>query len=260
MCHVSLKRGFVSRPELFASANLHQRTARPPRTADGVLWTTKQMFIDSKIVLAVVISSLLGCSDPSTLGPPSSITLTARDIAICAKWRSGDLPISASYWSPGTFDESSDELLRNWYSAQLCAMGEAPLAAPSPGRSRIRFLWLRSFQPGVAVRVEFIPGATELVAIELDGAGGYAPGTVARRMERSLLPEDRGKLQQTLAESDFWNLPTRESRLGLDGAEWIIEVAEHDRYHVVDRWSGGEVETLGLLLLDLSQLEPDPIY
>lgn len=212
------------------------------------------------VLTLFVAPSLMGCG-----GTPTSVSLhdskpTAEEMAACAKWDLMNQSISKSYWKPGTFEEPLDEARRNWYSAQLCAMGEAPLSAPPKGRSRIRFLWLRSFNPGISVRVEFDLDSAELFATKLDGAGGYAPGNVAQHVKRALLPEDWTKVQQALAESDFWNLQTNEQSLGLDGARWIVEVAEYDRDHVVDRWSGGEVESIGRMLLDLSQLEPDPIY
>jgi hypothetical protein len=217
------------------------------------------MYADSILVL-VAASSLLGCSSPSTPAPPTGAAPSAAEVTACATAETTDRPAFASYWSPGTFDDPTDEFVRHWYSAQLCAMGEAPLAAPSQRGTRVRFLWLRSFHPGIAVRIEHGAQGTKLTAIELDGAGGYAPGAVARRVDRPLSPGEWAALRQALAESGFWNLQTSERILGLDGAEWIVEVAEHDRYHVVDRWSGGAVEPIGRLLLELSRLEPDPIY
>jgi hypothetical protein len=36
----------------------------------------------------------------------------------------------------------------------------------------------------------------------------------------------------------LWKLPTRQSGgAGLDGAQWIMEMAKGGRYHVIDRWS-----------------------
>jgi hypothetical protein len=178
----------------------------------------------------------------------------------CAEAETTDRPEVASYWSPGTFDEAIDDFVRSWYSAQLCAMGETPLARPPPGGMRVRFLWLRSFHPGIVVRVEHTPSHTQLVAIELKGAGGYAPGLVSRREQRSLAPEEWAALQVKIADAGFWGMSTSARSFGKDGAEWVIEVAEHNRYHVVDRWSGGPLEPLGRYLLALSRLDPDPIY
>jgi hypothetical protein len=124
----------------------------------------------------------------------------------------------------------------------------------------MRFLWLRTFHPGIAVRVEHGPSQALLVATELSGKGGYEPGHVKRHVERALLPDEWSQLQQLLAESEFWKLPTNDDELGLDGAQWVLEVSHHDRYHVVDRWGGGAVEAIGRYLITLSDLDPRPIY
>lgn len=210
----------------------------------------------SWIVFLVTTSSLPGCSRPSASAPATEWSPSAADMAACAKAESSDRRVFARYVCENAFDGC----LRDWYAAQLCAMGEGPLTAPSKGGERIRFLWLRSFHPGIAVRVDHGVRGTTLIAIELNGAGGYAPGTVARRVERSVSPEEWTTLQQALAESALWNLRTSERNEGRDGAQWIVEIAEHDRYHVVDRWNGGAIEPLGRLLLELSQLAPEPIY
>jgi hypothetical protein len=181
-------------------------------------------------------------------------------MATCAKATSSDRPVIPAYWAPGTFSERNDDFVRSWYSTQLCAMGEVPLVKPSDGRIHIRFLWLRTFHPGIAVRVENDGNDTHLVAIELGGAGGYAPGAVGRRTERSLSSAEWVSLQEEIADSKFWRRSTSKEILGLDGAEWIVEIAEHNRYHVITRWNGGTIEQLGRHLLTLSQLEPDPIY
>ncbi len=95
---------------------------------------------------------------------------------------------------------------------------------------------------------------------QIDQHLGTLAAAIPKPGEQFELPEDWTKVQQALAGSEFWNLQTNEQSLGLDGARWVLEVAEYDRDHVVDRWSGGEVESIGRLLLELSQLDPEPIY
>lgn len=38
---------------------------------------------------------------------------------------------------------------------------------------------------------------------------------------------------------DFWAMPSTIEDQGLDGSQWIFEVATKNRYHVVNRWSPG---------------------
>jgi len=67
-------------------------------------------------------------------------------------------------------------------------------------------------------------------------------------------------LEAAIEAMDFWNRPTSVDLLGFDGAQWIVEVATSNRYHVVDRWDAAELEPLGRQLLELSTLDPEPLY
>ena len=70
-------------------------------------------------------------------------------------------------------------------------------------------------------------------------------------------------LEETVAAADIWNLPTKpppSDIIGLDGSQWIVEIATRGKYHVVDRWSAGELETLGRHMLELSEFAPERVY
>jgi len=139
-------------------------------------------------------------------------------------------------------------------------MGEAPLSPPGNGETRLRFLWLRSFDPGISIRVEHSAEATTLYAVELSGAGGYAPGQIAQATQHTLTPAQWREIERLLARVWFWQRRSVVEESGLDGARWVIEVSEPSRYHVVDRWSGNPLEPVGRHLLRLSGLDPNPIY
>ena len=189
--------------------------------------------------------------------PPVLAVPTPEEMAACS---ADEFPAKPpKYWRLGTFGDSPYSA-GEWPSVALCAMGETSLTKPAKGRSRVRLLWLRSFDPAIAVRVEHASTGTRLFAMELDGQGGTPGGALAERLERELSPEEWSELQTRLSEAGFWNLPTMGPAPGCDGATWIVEVAEHHRYHVVERWIGQDIEGLGRYLLELSNLEPDPIY
>jgi hypothetical protein len=182
-------------------------------------------------------------------------------MAACAvsSFRNGSRSNIESYWATGTFGEM-DGFKRIWYSAHLCAMGE-PTLVPNDGAVRVRFLWLRSFHPSIAVRIECSSSSTIVLSTQLSGKGGYEPGGVDRHTERTLSEYEWSSLQRAINEGGFWSLPSEETNVtGHDGAQWVLEVADHDRYHVVDRWSGGELEEMGRHILRLSHLDPEPIY
>ena len=217
---------------------------------------------------------VIACSPPQegplpTTGPTA---LSADQMTRCAEAADtlvGDTlvspkPVVPHYWPPGTFREPDfDNFVQTWYSTQLCAMGELAFSqVVRPTEAGIRFLWLRSFHPGVVVRVAEQAGVAILTATQLSGAGGYAPGVVERQEQRELSREEWDGVLEMLRSIDFWLLPTNpnDDLAGVDGGRWIIEATDGSRYHVVDRWSGGELEALGTRLLQLSMLEPDPIY
>lgn len=117
-----------------------------------------------------------------------------------------------------------------------------------------RFLWLHVYARPVAVRVSRTKDGAELEAIELSGSGGYDPGVVTQRIKRQLLAAEWQTLEQMLARADFWRLPTREERIGADGAVWVTEGRRGNTYHVVDRWwpDNPNYIALGRFFMDLS--------
>ena len=156
------------------------------------------------------------------------------------------------------FDE--DRFLRNWYSGKLRKMLEPSLSCGDARGDTFRFTWLRSFHPPVAVRVFAGPKSAELVAIQMSGSGGYAPAAAVEQPHRALLPSEWKDLNDALARSDFWNLPSSRDQGGIDGAQWIVEGRVGSQYHVVDRWTpeSGTFRDLGLLFLKLAKFSfPD---
>ncbi len=89
-----------------------------------------------------------------------------------------------------------------------------------------------------------------------DGAGGYEPGKIIENKSKVLTIKEWNDFEASVNSINFWNLPTTQSGiLGTDGAQWILEGKELGKYHVVDRWSGGTIESLCLKLLELSDLK-----
>ena len=169
------------------------------------------------------------------------------------------------YFPRGELDPGSAELdsIRNeWYSSQLRAMAEPALVPQATSRT-YRFTWLRTFHHPIAIRVVATPAQTKLIAVELDGAGGYDPGNVLRRKEVALTADEFGQLEKLLQSHAFWSLPSHEKSFGLDGSEWIVEGAT-DKYHVVVRWSpeSGPIRHLGEHFLSLAgwKVEPHELY
>ena len=151
------------------------------------------------------------------------------------------------------FDE--DAFTREWYSKHLRAMAEPSLSCGQSSGESYRFLWLRTWGRPIAVRIETGPSNT-LTAVELDGAGGYEPGKVSRRVQRPLNGDEWKTLSHALKTTGFWKMPGRLPNHGFDGARWILR-SERD-YHVVDRWSPatGAYREFCLMLVKLAGLMP----
>jgi hypothetical protein len=118
----------------------------------------------------------------------------------------------------------------------------------------------------VSVHLVKRDAAVNVTAVELDGAGAYAQGNIARRVERELNLAQWAALTDAIERLGFWRLPTAaaEDRGGLDGSQWIIEGRTGATYHVVDRWSSrsGSYRDVGLLFLETAGLKPaaDDVY
>jgi len=164
-------------------------------------------------------------------------------------------------------DYDEDAFVRHWFSSYLLSMKEPTLSCGQATGASYRFLWLRSFHHPIVVRVVYEADIASLTAVELDGAGGRIPGVEIRRVARWLSAEESSALLTELRKATFWDLPSREKRMGIDGAEWLIEGRDGVRYHVVRRWSpvAGPVREIGLQLLRVANLMPsgretDTIY
>lgn len=142
-------------------------------------------------------------------------------------------------------------------------MGEPSLACAT-NTAVYRFLWMRTFDHPVAVRVERDDDDWRVIAVELNGAGGYAPGDVFRRVDRILTPYEAQQLEALLARVDVWGPTVAKKDIGLDGSTWIIEARDGARSRIHDAWAPahGRERAIGLLFLSFTgwSFPPDEIY
>jgi hypothetical protein len=172
--------------------------------------------------------------------PEPSLTLRTAETSSAAE---PSLDANDTYYFPaGTFDDSrgADAFRRAWYSRALAAMGEPSLSGKTTDAETYRLLWIRTWDPPVAIR--FVPNPTAIVlhVVELDGEGGYDPGKVSRSDSKRLGRDESLAVLRALEAADIWNVPTNDTRLGLDGSQWVMEARRLDSYRVVDRWSPEE--------------------
>jgi len=155
-----------------------------------------------------------------------------------------------------------DDTERYWFGSHLRAAGEGPLRAPANGSSH-RFLWLRAFHQPVVIRVDCAE-ACELTLKLLSGRGGFDPGGLLRERTFELDPADRTRFEALLEESAFWDGPPPIDLGGRDGAEWVLEGIEAERYVAWNAWSPTTTEAFGAyarlcdFLIERSGLEIPP--
>jgi hypothetical protein len=155
----------------------------------------------------------------------------------------------------------------SWYTDHLEALKE-----PSIFASRIvgntttyRFLYLRTFDNPIAVRIEVASKGSSgiLYYKQCNGAGGYAPGKLMK--SKSVILDERcmETFVQTFENAGIWQMESEDQPVAMaDGAQWVIEVLDKGRYHIVDRCSDTmtKIYNLCMLMLKMAQEKIDEIY
>ena len=150
-----------------------------------------------------------------------------------------------------------DTFLVNWYSSHLRAMTEPLLFNKNLEKEVYRFLWLRTFDNPISIRIEKENSKYTLTWKLCDGAGGYYPGKMTINKAKSIDKKTWDQFHTLIKKSDFWHLPTTDVEFpGTDGSEWILEGFENKNYHVVDRWTprGGKFYYCCNFLINLTDL------
>ncbi len=152
------------------------------------------------------------------------------------------------------------------YSSHLEAAGEEPLtelAADAPGQLHVRFVWLRSFDEPIIVRIEGQAGGrARIEATRLSGAGGYEPGQVEEHLRRDLTSAEFDAFTAMLKNAALSTEAAANCDNGIDGAQWVLEVIDGDKYSFFERWTPeqGSVREVGLAMLRLTGFDLEPIY
>ncbi len=161
---------------------------------------------------------------------------------------------SAQYFPKGSLDSKGDDFKDDWYSHQLTALQEPSLFGmmKTPSWESYRFLWLRTFDHPIAIRLDLQPDGSGILTTKVaSGTGGFRPGVLAETSSRALTKVQTDAFLLRVDKLGFWSAPNPESNQGgEDGSQWIVEGVKAGHYHVVDRWTpnAGVVRELGLML------------
>ena len=210
------------------------------------------------------INSFPTSADMDTVSAPPPITSCpvsnsfpglSREVSKIAKGKSG-------YFEKDTFAgsyETRDDFVNDWYGKPLTAMKEPSLLDPVDDDKEIyRFLWLRSFDHPMAVRIERSLTDTKLIFTETSGDRDREPETIIRHEEKSIDDSQWCRFLTLMDQAGYWNLGEDREGGAQDGAQWIVEGVREGRYHLVDRQSpeGGEYRAACLYLLEIAGVDP----
>jgi hypothetical protein len=194
--------------------------------------------------------------------------------AVAVIFFSQKIPHKIDYFPPGALDDTpqSSQFKEPWYSEQLRALQEPSLweFSKTQKTQTYRFLWLRSFDHPISVRLDVAENGTAVVTTKItSGQGGDETRKLLVNKSHSLAKEHAASFIDQVNELGFWDLATYERgevgpdgkmtvEVHVDGAEWILEGVKDGKYKIVDRWSPekGPVRALGItMLIDLAKLK-----
>ncbi|GGH02325.1 hypothetical protein [Silvibacterium dinghuense] len=164
----------------------------------------------------------------------------------------------------GALDTRNDlDVFRNqWYSRALQALHEPSLSSEAKDQrvESYRFLWLRSFNHPVSVRIYRNDKKQWMLTLKIaSGAGGYPPGVLIDEETCGVKDVDMQAFLTRVNKTGFWTAPNPvNDQKGTDGSQWIIEGVKDGKYHVVDRWypKDGVARELGWeMVFNLAGLE-----
>jgi hypothetical protein len=174
--------------------------------------------------------------------------------------------IGQQYFPPGVLGETqeSHKFSIDWYSKHVTALQEPSLWELSNRDLKAhlyRFLWFRSFDHPIAIRLAVKPDGTGFLTTKMtSGQGGYEPGRLIRNRVAHSSEKQTQWFLDRIEEANYWSLPSHEeSGVALDGAQWIFEAIKGGKYHIVDRWSPDvrtPVRILGeIMLFDFAHMK-----
>ena len=134
--------------------------------------------------------------------------------------------------------DSLDMFQNRWYSKHLRSLKESKIYNQTgKGSKIIRFTCLETWGNPVSFKIEKRDDIILGTYSRTNGLGGYKAGRRVNHKKKVLKQENWNKIKLKINEIKFWEMPTHDTNLILDGAEWILEILWDDEYHFVTRSS-----------------------
>lgn len=213
------------------------------------MWASPARSLFAATVIAMAVAVVGVAMFVMTMHPEG------RPHALCGR---GDRPLPYFTDSQSRISQWSDgfatELWARHEPSLLCAT-----AAPV-----YRFVWLRSFNPAIVVRIEASAGGWRISAQEDAILDMRRHRRTLRRVERPLTADEVRRFRAAIDRSRFWTAATEPVEDGLDGALWLVEARDGGRYRYREQWTPdhGIVRDVGLAFIASTgwDIPPETIY
>jgi hypothetical protein len=186
--------------------------------------------------------------------------------------RTGFFPPRAFYFPPKEyFDEEyikrTNDRLINYLTADLIAMQEPSLYELSNNAqaSTYRFLWLRSFERYIGLRLDIEKTGEALLVVKALDYKGHSPREEEKLAENRTIRISREEVKVFLSHLEkarFWEIMPYDGSNQLDGSVWVLEGVSEGKYHIAIKLTPteGEFRTAALFLLEKSGLKNERVY
>ncbi len=157
-----------------------------------------------------------------------------------------------------------DDFTDKWYSEYPIATGLKPIYDQKVSNDDyvIRFIWITSFDDSAVITVSRSGSKNRLNASRFSYQGLDDEKRAIDSIARDLSDIETDSLMSLFIKQKIKEQSFRDCNLGIDGAQWIVEIADKDGYYFVDRWSPdkGPIYDVGIAMLGLSGWTFKEIY
>jgi len=137
-----------------------------------------------------------------------------------------------------------NEFTNEWYSTELFALDEEALYNSKSHVYRISYF--PAFTGQIALRIEIKNDDTADLYYKIsDGTASFGYGGKLIKSEKAEMNKNEIQIfLEVLDKANYWKLPKKTERLGCDGHSIVIEGVKDGEYHIIDRWSPEETDTV----------------
>lgn len=127
----------------------------------------------------------------------------------------------------------------NYFSRTMERFKEPVLMTNQSNKTVYRFLWDRSFDPTIIIRLEKERQNVTICWKIMQYNKDFDSSWPSLEFKKVLSLPQWTKFEQMLQEIDYWNMvPQDYHEIGCDGADWVLEGLANGKHKLTVRWSG----------------------